>query len=208
MPLDAEAEAGVRPFQPLNEAVLAEGGDHKPRGGLVGRLMVLAVDEEGVLPDDLREQGAPAEGDGVDLGPVVVVGDVLQGLDVLIEGAAQKGIEHLNAPADAEDGLVGGEEGAEQLRLGGVPQGVGLAAGGDAGLPVEGGLDVAAAGQQQAVAFQRLGRGLVRVGQLHPADLCARAGKALNVFGLCSGELRVGAHPGHGNDNRHLNDLI
>ena len=78
VPLDAEAEAGVRPFQPLNEAVLAEGGDHKPRGGLVGHLMVLAVDEEGVLPDDLREQGAPAEGDGVDLGPVVVVGDVLE----------------------------------------------------------------------------------------------------------------------------------
>ena len=135
-------------------------------------------------------------------------GTCSNGLDVLIEGAAQKGIEHLNAPADAEDGLVGGEEGAEQLRLGGIPQGVGLAAGGDAGLPVEGGLDVAAAGQQQAVAFQRLGRGLVRVGQLHPADLGACAGKALDVFGLCSGELRVGAHPGHGNDNRHLNDLI
>ena len=58
---------------------------------------------------------------------MVVVGDVLKGFDVLIQIAAQRNIHQLDAPADGQHRLVGGKEGAQQQRLGGIPQNVGLA---------------------------------------------------------------------------------
>ena len=72
--------------------------------------MMLAVHEDGVLPQQTGEQSTPPHRDGVDFRPVVVVGGVLEGLDVLIQGAAQHGVHHLNAPADAQHRPVCGEE--------------------------------------------------------------------------------------------------
>ena len=94
--------------------------------------MVLAVDEHGVLPQQAGQQGPPPHRDGMDFRPVVIVGNVLERLDVLIQRAAQHDVHHLNAPADAQHRLVCREERPQQLRLGGVPQKVRLAAGGEA----------------------------------------------------------------------------
>lgn len=85
---------------------------------------------------------------------------MLKGFDVLIQIAAQRNIHQLDAPADGQHRLVSGKEGAQQQRLGGIPQDVGLTAGRDALLPVEFRVDVAAARQQQAVTGQRILHGL------------------------------------------------
>lgn len=49
VPLDPEAKRCVRLFQRLYETVLAEGGNFQPRSHPAGCLMVLAVDQNGVL---------------------------------------------------------------------------------------------------------------------------------------------------------------
>lgn len=91
--------------------------------------MVLAVDQYGILPQNAGEQGVPPHGDGVSLAPMVVVGDVLKGFDVLIQIAASAAFIQLDAPADGQHRLVSGKEGAQQQRLGGIPQDVGLTTG-------------------------------------------------------------------------------
>ena len=72
--------------------------------------MVLAVDEHGVLPQQAGQQRPPPHRDGMDFRPVVIVGNVLERLDVLIQRAAQHDVHHLNAPADAQHRLVCREE--------------------------------------------------------------------------------------------------
>ena len=62
------------------------------------------------------------------------------------------------------------------------PQKVRLAAGGDALLPVEGRVHVAAARQQESVAGQRLGCGGVRVGKLYPVYLGTGPGQTFHIF--------------------------
>ena len=110
------------------------------------------------------------------------MGNVLERLDVLIQRAAQHDVHHLNAPADAQNRLVCREECLQQLRLGGVPQKVRLAAGGDALLPVEGRVHVTAARQQESVAGQRLGYGGVRVGKRYPVYLGTGPGQTFHIF--------------------------
>ena len=207
MPLHAQAELCARLLNALHDAVLTQGRQHKAGGDLVHRLMVLAVDQHGILPQNAREQGIPPHGDGVDLAPMVVVGDVLKGFDVLIQIAAQRNIHQLDAPADGQHRLVGGKEGAQQQRFGGIPQNVGLTAGGNALLPVEFRVDVAAARQQQAVTGQRILHGRFRVVQLDPAHLCPGPGKAFGIFGLSRRQLRVSAHSWHCDRNTHFNCL-
>ena len=207
MPLDAEAEFRVRFLDGLHDAVFAEGCKGQAGGNPIHRLMVLAVDKDGVLPQDLFQLCAPADGDGVDLGPVVVVGDMGKGLDVLIQRAAQDDIHHLNAPADAQHRLVSGQKGSQQRRLGGVAEEARLSTGGDAFLPVELGVHVAAAGQQQAVAGQRLLHGALRVRKLDPADVRPGPRKAFGIFGLSRRQLRVSAHSWHCDRNTHFNCL-
>ena len=165
--------------------------------------MVLAVDQYGILPQNAGEQGVPPHGDGVDLAPMVVVGDVLKGFDVLIQIAAQRSIHQLDAPADGQHRLVSGKEGAQQQRLGGIPQDVGLTAGRDALLPVEFRVDVAAARQQQAVTGQRILHGLFGVVQLDPAHLCPGPGKAFGIFCVGLRQQLVRYHARHCNRNRH-----
>ena len=70
----------------------------------------------------------------------------------------------------------------QQLRLGGVPQKVRLTAGGDALLPVESRVHVAAARQQEAVAGQRLGHGGIRVGKRYPVYLGTDPGQTFHIF--------------------------
>ena len=204
MPLDAEAEPCVRLFDGLHDAVLAQRGEGEAGGDPVHGLMVLAVDEHGVLPQNAGKQGAPADGDGVDFGPVVVVRQMFKGLDVLIQVAAQHGIHDLDAPADAQHRFVCGQKGAQQQRLGCVAEKIRLAAGGDARLPVELRVHVAAAGQQQTIAGQGVLHRLFGVAQLDPAHPGSGASQTFNVFGLCHGRLRVGAHPRHGDHNTHI----
>ena len=60
------------------------------------------------------------------------------------------------------------------------------------------------AGQQQAVAGQGVLHCLFGVAQLDPAHPGSGAGQTFNVFGLCHGRLRVGAHPRHGDHNTHI----
>ena len=56
------------------------------------------------------------------------------------------------------------------------------AAGGDALLPVEGRVHVAAARQQESVAGQRLGYGGVRVGKRYPVYLGTSPGQTFHIF--------------------------
>lgn len=147
--------------------------------------MVLAVDEHGVLPQQAGQQGPPPHRDGMDFRPVVIVGNMLERLDVLIQRAAQHDVHHLNAPADAQHRLVCREERPQQLRLGGVPQKVRLAAGGDALLPVEGRVHVAAARQQESVEGQRLGHGAKGVGDTAIRNYNKWADIRVNMDTLC-----------------------
>ena len=57
-----------------------------------------------------------------------------------------------------------------------------LAAGGDALLPVEGRVHVAAARQQESVAGQRFGCGGVRVGKLYPVYLGTGPGQTFHII--------------------------
>ena len=57
-----------------------------------------------------------------------------------------------------------------------------LAAGGDALLPVEGRVHVAAARQQESVAGQRFGCGGIRVGKLYPVNLGTGPGQTFHIF--------------------------
>ena len=115
-----------------------------------------------------------------------------------------KGEAYYDAPADAQHGFVCGQKGAQQQRLGCIAEKIRLAAGGDALLPVELRVHVAAAGQQQAVAGQGVLHCLFGVAQLDPAHPGSGAGQTFHVFGLCHGRLRVGAHPRHGDHNTHI----
>ena len=106
MPLNAQTELCTRLFYRLHDAIFAEGGKLQLRRETVNGLVMLAVHQNRVPPQQMGEQGAPPHCDRVHLGPVVVVGHVLKRLDVLLQGAAQYDIHHLNAPADAQHRLV------------------------------------------------------------------------------------------------------
>ena len=77
---------------------------------------------------------------------------------VLDQGAAQGDVEHLHAAAHAEHRDVAGQRGGEQRELPGIPGGRGRTGQRVRRLPYRAGVDVRAAGQQQAVE-RRDGRG-------------------------------------------------
>ena len=109
MPLHAQHEVAVRPFEPLDHAVRRAGHDPKPGADPVGRLVVRGVDrhalaarhpgEQAVRPDlDLVLGHAPG---GVGASMANLLADVIG--QVLEEIAAVGDVQHLGAAADRED---------------------------------------------------------------------------------------------------------
>ena len=106
---------------------------------------------------------------------------------VLDQRAAQGDVEDLDAPADAQDGLPGLKEGAEQGQLRPVPHGVG-GLGPAIFLKEQGGVQIAAAAQNQAGTGQiRLGG----VGRPGHAALGADRGTVVVRCSLLTGELDI-----------------
>src|ERR1700757_826258 len=65
VPLHAETEAVARILDPLDDAVLGDGGDDEPRPGGLDCLMVGAVDPEAVHSGDAVQKGAGGHTDGM-----------------------------------------------------------------------------------------------------------------------------------------------
>ena len=70
---------------------------------------------------------------------------------VLVEGAAQSHIQELEAPADAQDGLVLLQSPVQEFPLQGIPGGAQLATGGLQGLSVQLRSDILPASEEKAV---------------------------------------------------------
>ena len=115
-------------------------------------LVVGAVDMA-VLTINIVEIGARLGADGMDgVDPV----DVGVSLAVLDESAAQSDVYQLMATADAEDRFAGRDEGGGKMQFLFVPGGVDAKTG-DILLAVAGGINVSAAGEEQAVADDGIG---------------------------------------------------
>ena len=142
MPLHRPHKPLLRQADCLDETVLRPG--HLGQAGRQGlhRLVVVAVHADVLRPQQLRQGGAGLEGHGVyrsvvGRGHMVLgLGGVLGG-QVLVEGAAQDGVEKLNAPADAQDGQVPFQSQVQQRLLHPIPRRTDLAAGGFGRLSVQ-----------------------------------------------------------------------
>ena len=171
VPLHPPDEPFVRHPNRLDQAVGGAGHRLQPgRQGLDG-LMVPAGDI-GLGPAQQGGKGG-ARQDGHLVGRLVV-GRLLLMLDgrgrlagqILPERAAQSHIEQLDAPADAQNGLVRRKGHPEQPQLHLVPPRHHQTAGGQLFLAVEGGVRVRPAGKQQPAAhFQNLRKGALVGGQ-------------------------------------------
>ncbi len=158
VPLDAQKEGPVQRFHGLHQPGGAEGAHPQPGGGIVAGLMVAAVGEQAVHPKN-AVQGGARQNDGGMVGaePVfrvgVVFGDALgaQGGDVLHQTAAQGNVEHLGAPADAQQGLACRPRGVNEGKLRLIPHRVGLVRAGNGRLAEIFWVGIAAAGQQKPV---------------------------------------------------------
>ena len=112
VPLQAQKEAAVLRFNALHDSRRAEGADPHPRRRGVHRLMVDAVGQQLVAAHETVQKRAGKHPGGVIGGiavfivPVVFPGGfrALAGY-VLNQGSAQRHIEYLLSPADAENRL-------------------------------------------------------------------------------------------------------
>ena len=105
--------------------------------------MVVAVHTDVLRPQQLRQRGAGLEGHSV-YRSVIGRGHVVLGLggvfsgQILVEGAAQDGVEKLDAPADAQDRQVPFQRQVQQRLFHPIPCRTDLAADRFGRLPVQG----------------------------------------------------------------------
>lgn len=186
MPLDAQEEGIVRRVDGLDHLVGGVAADLQPGGQIFDGLVMHAVHRDGgvVLAQDAGQQGAGDHVHGVGrnlVGEGLAVGDgeirlKLAG-DILVQGAAHGRVEKLDAAADAEDGLSKFHDQGNQGYLQGVPLLGNISAFCIGLLPVQEGVDVVPAGEEDAVHAGRQVPQLI-LGHLHGEDDGGGAGAA------------------------------
>ena len=101
MPLDTQEEGMGGMHHSFHDPVLTDGAYFQILSQSIHSLMVDAVDGEAGLFDDGFQRTA-----GQDIDPVAAGAAAFKigmAVDVLVEGAALKDVQHLNAPADAQN---------------------------------------------------------------------------------------------------------
>ena len=140
MPLYAK-DRGGGVHKRLDDAVVGARGGLEAGRGLIDRLVMIAVDRGG-RPHECGKRAGTAD---------AVAAAAVRG-DVLMQRAAEKDVDYLNAAADAEDGLAAAVKVLEERPLLLVAHRINRKRGALDALPETGGMDVAAAGEQQPVA--------------------------------------------------------
>ncbi len=160
VPLDGHAEGVSLQFNALGKAVFADGGAQQIFPQAIHGLMMNAVDH-GLFPQKAAKAGVGGQAylmlpfcscRKTGMTAALGIGNVLK------KGASQAHVHHLHAAANAQYGLALIQHAAQEYGLGGVPEGVGLAAFFRGRLSVEFGSHVGASGQQQPVAGGRFFR--------------------------------------------------
>jgi hypothetical protein len=151
VPLDAQQKGVARAFDRLNGAVLVAGDDVQSGANDVHRLVV-----EGVDPLSLGAKQSVKGAAGRDLDALARQRRVqmrhvgIYGVNALVQRAAEKHVDHLRTPADAENGQAAGGRPFEKVEL----EGVALAVDADGGLDltaVEGRVDIVTAADDESV---------------------------------------------------------
>lgn len=163
MPLHAQHPSITRIFQldSLDQSVAAGGYGGQTGPEAVDGLMVMGGTAQHRPTPRLSQKGALGHLHVMENGEVVarlaVQVHPLQVRQMLVQRSAQSHVENLHAPADGEDGTTEDESGTDESEFGGVPGRVhpvhlrvGLAA-------VAGGMDIAAAGQEEPVEGRQRG---------------------------------------------------
>lgn len=161
MPLHGQREGVPGQFHGLDTAV---GGPRRHRQAFaeaVEGLVVVVGRFQRCGPGDLRQRAARVD---LDRDPPVLAGcgrvpgvtdDVGQ---VLVQAPAEVDVEDLHSPADAQEGQTAIEGGADEREFGLVAEVADIAGLGVGGFAVAGRIDVAAAGDDQAVEDVHEGR--------------------------------------------------
>ena len=108
MPLDAQRGPAVQKFSGFNHPVGADGAYQQARRQCFDRLVMAGVDPEGIGMYEGSKQGIVINAHGMRAGVPLLVRNLQVQLrvQVLVEGAAHRNVDGLNAPADREEGLA------------------------------------------------------------------------------------------------------
>jgi len=176
MPLDGEPEGEGGIFDGFDEAVGGESGGDEAVAECGDALAMAGIYGEVFGAEDLVEQGAGADGDGVlrggiDVGKADAIVVMLKGIfgggglreifgEVLVECAAALDVHFLATEADAEDGEGAGFGEVEDCEVKILAAGMHDLGGGVERLAVEGGVDIGAAGEEESVdGVEHVGEG-------------------------------------------------
>ena len=156
MPLEPEAEAIIPDLHSLNDAVGAGGCHLKPVRHLLQSLMVVAVGPDAGT-EEAVEDGPFHDGDRMGhISPfrLLHVFGCLIGIlgNILVKGASKSHVQHLDAPADGDEGLSALNDHTDQGQLIVVQQEAGGTAVGTLELTVVHGGYVLSAAEDKALA--------------------------------------------------------
>jgi hypothetical protein len=161
MPLDADAEVGVRLLDGFDDPVRRGGGDDEAGRGVLDGLMMSAVDRHESLVELRRQQHRQARV-GRDAHVVrdrILLCDLmrqlarLRGRKILNQRAAAGDVQHLRTSTDRQERQVFGERLTRERELVRIALEIELDGRMTVGFAVLDGIDVCAAGEQQAVAL-------------------------------------------------------